>query len=34
MLAVIMIALGWLPALMVPILKTGVDHILKLVGGA
>ncbi len=33
-LGVIMIALGWLPALMVPILKTGVDHILRLVGGA
>ncbi|HEY9076818.1 MAG TPA: NADH-quinone oxidoreductase subunit M [Anaerolineaceae bacterium] len=34
MLSLIMIALGCFPSLMTPILETGVDHILKLVGGA
>jgi NADH-quinone oxidoreductase subunit M len=34
LLTAFMIALGWFPALMVPLVKSGVDHILLLLGGA
>jgi NADH-quinone oxidoreductase subunit M len=34
MLAVIMIALGWFPSLMVPMVQSGVEHVLFLLGGA
>jgi NADH-quinone oxidoreductase subunit M len=33
LLAIIMIALGWFPSLMEPILQSGVDRILALLGG-
>lgn len=33
MLSVLMIALGWFPAWMVPVVQSGVDHVLALVGG-
>ncbi|HNT53318.1 MAG TPA: NADH-quinone oxidoreductase subunit M [Anaerolineaceae bacterium] len=34
LLSITMIALGWFPALMTPLLEQGVNYILKLVGGA
>ncbi len=32
--SIVMIALGWLPSLMVPMVESGVNHILSLLGGA
>jgi len=34
MLSVVMIGLGLIPALMVPLVQSGVDHVLVLLGGA
>jgi NADH:ubiquinone oxidoreductase subunit 4 (subunit M) len=33
-LSVILIAIGWFPRLMVPLVETGVNNILHLLGGA
>ncbi len=33
MLAVIMVALGWFPTLMVPMIQSGVNHVMALLGG-
>jgi len=34
LLSIIMIAIGWLPSMMVPMIQSGVNHILVLLGGA
>jgi len=34
MLSVVMVALGVYPSLMVPLVESGVQHVLSLVGGA
>jgi NADH-quinone oxidoreductase subunit M len=33
LLSVIMVALGWFPSLMVPVINSGVDNVLRLLGG-
>ena len=33
MLAAIMVAIGWFPTLMVPMIQSGVNHVMALLGG-